>query len=140
MVFSQINHFWWKNGTFLKFSLDANFSCNCKYLRFSFSKYIVYLTNCLSAKFHGKSMFGSKDIRTRRFSQFYALRLSLLMPYNFLNPFYEVLLDYVLITWNTFQWKAIFFEVIRCKNKFKNNHCDSIFLLKGYSNNRYKCN
>ena len=75
-------------------------------------------------------MLGSKDIRSIRFSQFYALRLSLLMPYNFLNKFFEVLLDYVLITWNTFQWKAIFFELIRCKNKFKNNYCDSIFVTQ----------
>ena len=75
-------------------------------------------------------MLGSKDIRTIRFSQFYALRLSLLMPYNFLNRFFEVLLDYVLITWNTFQWKAIFFELIRCKNKFKKIYYDSIFVTQ----------
>ena len=61
-------------------------------------------------------MLGFKDIGSKRFSWFYALRL---MPYNFSTQFFEVLLDYVLITWNTFQWKAIFFELIRCKNKFK---------------------
>ena len=66
-VFFQINHFMRKNGTFLKFSLDADFFCDCKYLRFSFSKYIAYLTNCLSAKFYGWSMFGSKDIGSIRF-------------------------------------------------------------------------
>ena len=103
-----------KNDTFPKFSLKANISCDWKNSKFSFSNYVVQGTKCLSAKFHGCSLFGFKDMGSVRFSRIYALRLSLLIPYNFLYQFFEVLINYILINWNTFQLKVFLNDSEKC--------------------------